>query len=405
MTIEDDKEYDLSPIAPWPVKAARFLEERPRTSAVSAVLIVAVVASLATQLRPADLPVPAPTAAVPSTIGADITLYDLRGLAYHRTVATPGFAHDLMFSVTEPFPPSGGFPISDVYRVNVANGATVKVAQVGANERGAQVFADPRGEVMLLGSQFDLTLVGYDGLSYVRGPRLDVVSALFVDLPDRRASVVASTPQSVVDVTFPDRPRILASVGGTLLGQLDDGRLVLASPAPAELVVLAVGADGSLTELGRIAGARGPAALQRFPTPTSGFRVLALRDVDPGSPGAQAVVAFDLSTGEMTDQQVLGFDATFAPEINRPGTYLFTQRGEDRIRGRGVPNFGVPAGRHPFLDPLRSWSPDGSLIAFGSQAGSGSVGLTAQTRDGRVIVDLLPKATATVQLLGWVQRR
>jgi hypothetical protein len=402
MTIEDDREEDLSPNPPWPVRASRYLERRPRMSVVAAVLVVAVVASLATLLSP--LEAPAPTAASPS-VTVDITLFDLRGLAYHRAVATPGLNYDLMFSVTAPFPPSGGVLLSDVYRVDTARGTTAKIDQVGAPERGAQVFADPRGGLMLVASQFDLAIGRQDGLLVLQGPPLDVVSALFLGPADERAIVVASTARSVVDVTLPDHQRVIADVGGTLLGRLDDGRLVLASPVSSGLVVQAVSLDGSLTELGRIARARGPAALQRFPTPTSPFRVLALRDLEAGSPGNQAVAALDLMTGALSDIQVIGFDSTFAPETNKPGVYVYAQRGEVRIVGRGTQNIEVPPARYAFLHPLRSWSPDGLLIAFGAESPAGKVGIIALNREGRVVVDVQPEGTAMVQLIGWVQRR
>jgi hypothetical protein len=404
MTIEADEEHDLSPSPPWPVRAARFLEQRPRISVVSAVLIAAVVASLTTQLRPADPPVSAPTAAAPST--TPVEYIALGGVAYQQTAARPGLSYDLMFSVTAgPFTPSGGGRLTYVYRLGVARGTTDLVAARSADQRDAQVFADPRGELMLVASQSDLSLLNRDGSTVSSGPPLDVVSALFVEDDNRVSLIIATTSESVVDVTHPDRPRVVANVGGTLFGRLDDGRLALASPTPAERVVLAVGLDGSLTELGRITGARGPPALQRFPTPTSAFRVLALRDLDPGSPGGQAITALDLSTGAVTDLQVLGFDGTFAPETNRPGAYVFTQPGEQRISGRGTQNIEVPSGRFPFLDPLRSWSPDGALIAFRAAGGTGDRGLTALTRDGRLIVDLVPQIGATVQLIGWVLRQ
>jgi hypothetical protein len=85
-----------------------------------------------------------------------------------------------------------------------------------------------------------------------------------------------------------------------------------------------------------------------------------------------------------------------------PGVYVFTQTGEQWIGGRGTQNIEVPSGRYPFLDPLRSWSPEGSLIAFRAAA-VGDRELTALTRGGR-IVDLVPQMMVTVRLIGWVPR-
>jgi hypothetical protein len=189
-----------------------------------------------------------------------------------------------------------------------------------------------------------------------------------------------------------------------LLGRLDDERVVLASLSSGDLVVRGVAIDGSMTELGRLTRALGPAALQRFPTPASAFRVLALREVEQGIPGARVVSALDLSTGAITDLQVLGIEGTFAPETGRPGVYVFTQPNEQRIGGRGTASIEAPAGRRPFLDPLRSWSPDGALIAFRSQTATGQFGVTAMTRDGRLLVDLQPAVTTAVRLIGWIER-
>jgi hypothetical protein len=401
MTIEEDREEDLSQNPPWPVRASRFLEQRPRIAVVSALVIVALVASLATQMRTRELPVPTPTAAIPIATPVETTL--LGGVAFQQTVARPGLSYDLMFSASAgPFPPSGR--LTYVYRLDVASGTTHLLAKWSADQRDAQVFADPRGQLMLVASESNLSLVGQEGTTVSTGSPLDVVSALFFE--DNRVSLVfATTDQSVVDITRLDRPRVVANIGGTLLGRLDDGRLALASPDPAGLVVLAVSLDGSVAQLGRIPGARGPAALQRFPTPTSAFRVLALRNLDARSPGGQAITTLDLSTGATTDLQVIGFEGTFAPQTVRPGVYVFTQLGDQRIDGRGIPNIEMPAGRYPFLDPLRSWSPDGSLIAFSSRTSGGQDGLTALTRDGELVVDLVRQLNATVRLIGWVPRR
>jgi hypothetical protein len=127
--------------------------------------------------------------------------------------------------------------------------------------------------------------------------------------------------------------------------------------------------------------------------------------VDAGNSGARIVAALDLSTGAISDLQVLGSDSTFAPETNKPGVYVFMQRGDNRIGGRDTPNIEVPPARYPVLHPLRSWSPDGLLIAFGAGSPAGKLGLIALTRDGRVVVDLQPEGTAMVQLIGWVPRR
>ena len=230
--------------------------------------------------------IPTQTAAISSPTPVDVVLYDLPGLAYHRSVATSGLGYDLMYSVTAPFPPSGGIRFSDVYRLDTASGATVRLAQLPAIQRDAQVFADPRGRLMVVATQADLALVRQSWSELLSGPPLEVVSALFLG-PAESATIVVSTPQSVVDVTLLARPRTLANVGGTLLGQLDDGRLVsslLLFPIP--------GARRHLDGSAKIASVPRASVRQRSEIPTllsvSHTRASQLR-TEPGSAGVAAL--------------------------------------------------------------------------------------------------------------------
>jgi hypothetical protein len=403
--IVEDEESTTGGPTPWPVRVAQALEQRPRLAVGSAVAFLAIVALLTTSTwtaKPPGTQPPPPGATASPTV---VQVSSLPGLAFQHFAAVSGTRYDLIFSVTAGPSPQGGGRLTYVFRLDTASGWPELLVWRPADERQAEAFADPRGRVMVVAWQSGLAVLPAAGLTGATGPALDVVSVLFLGADhDPAGLVLASTPTSVVDITRPDRQRVLATAGGTLLGRLDDGRVVLGSMSGTDLVVRAVALDGAVVELGRITRALGPAALQRFPTPASGFRVLALRQVEQGFPGAGVVSALDLGTGAITDLQVLGLEATFAPETSRPGVYVFTHRSEQHISGRGTANIDVPAGRRAFLDALRSWSPDGALIAFASQTPPAKMGLTAITRDGRLLVDLQPLESATVRLIGWRER-
>lgn len=143
------------------------------------------------------------------------------------------------------------------------------------------------------------TYVVRDGVTS-KGPRLPVYRVLFA----RRGAetrIIAwlqrlGTNQlgdTIVDLTEPDKPRQIASFGGSLLGQLDDGTILVSDKADTNpsLALRALALDGTVTTLATVSSAHYALELHRKPR-------LEVTVAVPGSElGFYDVVTVDLSSG------------------------------------------------------------------------------------------------------------
>ncbi len=149
------------------------------------------------------------------------------------------------------------------------------------------------------------TYVVRDGVT-LKGPRQPVYRAIFarrgtetriIAWIDRRgpSQMSQTSGQGIFDLTEPDQPRQLAAFGGSLLGQLDDGTILVAGEVTdAALPLKALSLDGTVTILATVSPARYALELHKKPRQEVTVAV-------PGTePGFNDVITVDLSTGTQT---------------------------------------------------------------------------------------------------------
>jgi hypothetical protein len=118
------------------------------------------------------------------------------------------------------------------------------------------------------------------GGATLKGPRQSVYDAFFVRggtesriiawIDTRGPSQLSSTSgQSILDLTVPDQPKRLATIGGPLLGQLDDGTILVAASSGvgtnATLALQSLALDGTVKTLATVLHVR--RALEFHKTP------------------------------------------------------------------------------------------------------------------------------------------
>jgi hypothetical protein len=435
VNIIDEGETSTAPAAhkPWAVRLSDALERRSRRALLSLFAIVAIVISFAVAC-PVEAPEPERVAAAltppPSRVApVTVPIVDgyFEGRAQVRISSGLGLAYDLLFTLTSDVRVPQVVRTTVLYRADTSTGQVAVIGRWPATSREAIVFADPRGPY-LVSAQNELAIVsGGDARRVSVGPSVaNVISALFVGPDDAPAGrVLISTYDTILDVTDPQRPRIVARFGGTLLGVDSAHRIVVAwrdtpdsSAVRGAVVISGINVDGSAQEIARFRhglSVGAPGSLDNPAAAMSGDVVLVLREAEPAESGRRHITAVDLTTGATTDLQLVGRDGSFAA-LHRPaGTYSFAQAPDFDIVVAGSTTLRLPGtgiGRLVWLDPLHAWSPDNAAVAFAMHSSDG-FGLIALTGGGQSVLGVtacmtvsVPTCTepSDVRLVGWVRR-
>jgi hypothetical protein len=355
-----------------------------------------------------------------------------------RTVKAPqtASAGALVYAVSRQ---SGVAWSTSVYRLDPAAPNPVLLATLAASSRLPAVFTSPQGAIYAFAAEHSYVVrlpARFQGpdlplLSAGReGPPIAAVSMRFVG---ERA--FASTATEIIefidsaDIARYPSTRTVANIGGTILGELADGRLLISSLTPSrEMRLYAVALDGRSELIAVVQDAVGPIAAP------AGSTVVLLRYLRPAEPktGVSTIVNLDLATGRETFSQPVGppNNFGFAATHTAPG-YVFTDpkaffaAGDSAgyvllgARGSAGPNWENEAlTRHalPILDAEQSWSPDDAYLAFvtgAEYAGSGSwaitpavpgaQGLALYTKDKRRISEIAPLPGARLTVVGWLR--
>lgn len=442
--IEKRFQRDLSTIAlptedTWvPKPGAERPNARRQWATAMALGATAVVLGLVAgdQLRERLVPAGASPLPLPSAVSPGPAIVDPGRAGLFVKPPPSAASWDLIYSVSRT---SAAGWTTDIYRIDPSAPVPRLTAVVQRSSKPPAIFAAPNGSIYAFGPERSqvFRLPGRfqgPGLPVLsagsEGPPLDAISMHFVG--DRAFVTTSVATFALVDsddlARFPALNKI-ADAGGELLGELQDGRLLLASTddGAGQVTVRAVRTDGQIQELLVVPGGRGPSAA---PTGTVVFTV---RDDPPGpNRGMVAVVGWDLRTAQEVSTQLVGSpnNLSVAMTHRAPG-YLFTDpkaffaSGEYAglvpigARGAAGGNWDGEAtrGRLPMLDVKLSWSPDDAYIAFstGTQHAvaipnefaprpATAEGLALYGSDKRRILELDPEAGAVVRVAGWAAR-
>lgn len=354
-----------------------------------------------------------------------------------RTVKAPptASAWDLVYAVSRQ---NGAAWTTSLYRLDPAAPNPVLLATVPASSAPPAVFASPRGAIYAFtpersyvfrlparfqGPNLPLYAPGSEG------PRIAAVSMHFVG--ERAFATTATEVIEFTDSTdlarFPST-RAIANIGGEILGELVDGRLLIGSLAVSrEMSIYALALDGRSERITVVPDAIGPIAAP------PGSSVVLLRYLRPteDTTGLTTIVNLDLVTGKETFSQRVGSPNNFSfAAIHTALGYVMTDPKaffaagdyagyvELAARGRAVGNGALTRHALPILDPKRSWSPDDAHLAFVTGADyagrvvsnevtpavPGAQGLALYAKDQRRILEIAPLPGASMTVAGWAAR-
>lgn len=325
---------------------------------------------------------------------------------------------------------------TQVYRLDPQRPVPVLLATLAAQTTPPAVFVSPTGSIYAFGAEPSYVVrlparFQGSGLPLLApgapGPARDVRSMQFAG-----GRTFATTPSELIELIDPPdlaqfpSVRVVAPVGGEILGELEDGRLLLASHALSrEMTFNAVRPDGVFERLASVTGALGPVA-------ATGHQVLVLRNLRPNEDraGVTTIVNVDLETAAERSSQPVG-DPTylsFAGMRQRAG-YVFTDPkaffaggeydglvplGARGAAGRSWDHQELTRHRLPMLDTRQSWSPDDRYLAFRTgedfRRASGerepltpaAQGLALYGADHRRIFEVTPIPGAVTAIVGWI---
>jgi hypothetical protein len=279
----------------------------------------------------------------------------------------------------------------------VGNWPTASLDDVYAGEDGSLLVVDQ-----------EATYVSIAGGPLSKGPRQAVRSAIFArDGGGTRVIVSISEfvsqnrdREELLEITVPDRPRQIRPFGGTFLGQLDNGLIVVARAAgignDASRTIYTLALDGTVREIGTVDQARFAAGLTTAPHPQA--LVAVIRGLTPaGRHADDVVVAVDLASGEQTTFGTIpGVVGSFAARRIHPGyDVVETDGSSQRIVGRDAPSFGPVDGGIGQM----AWSPDDTLFTVHTLAGQ-----HVFSDDGTAVLDINLTGQGSLKLAGWLKR-
>lgn len=392
-----------------------------------AVLVIALLAGM--QLRTRQVPAAGSALPLPSAtsgpLASPVSDPGRAALAL-KAPAGAGAGWDLVYALSRRDTQSRWD--TTIIRVDTRSGSTLEVGRIRGSSATPSVYVAPSGAVYAFdreqGYRFIATPGAPGGWSLtdtMENRGLDPVISMHFS----GSRAYAANEDKLFDVSSFAAVRTIATVGGQILGELEDGRLLVASKDERghRLVVRAVALDGRVLDLFTVPGGTGPAA------GSTGTTVFTLREYDPGG---VAIVGWDIRTANEISTQPVGTpnNLTFAVAHRAPG-YLFTDpkaffaSGDYAglvplgARGAGGPNWGsdtLPRHRLPMFDTKLSWSPDDAYIAFSTAAQHAGVtnevaprtpaaeGVALYGTDKRAVFEAAPERGAVVRLAGWIAR-
>jgi hypothetical protein len=212
------------------------------------------------------------------------------------------------------------------------------------------------------------------GGATLKGPRQSVHDALFVRsgaetriiawIDTRGPSQLSSTSgQSILDLTVPDQPQGLATIGGRLLGQLDDGTILVAASSGvgtnAMLALQSLALDGTVKTLATVMHARNAIEFHKTPRQEATVAVFGVER------GLDDVYTVDLASGTQ----------------KKTGTTSYVNE-----------------------EPRLHRSPDGTLVARNTFEFPPGVRIAAAAGDEVLALSVPLGTPGEIQFRGWVRR-
>jgi hypothetical protein len=237
-----------------------------------AALLAAVVGCALPPPTAAQAPTAAPAPCADSAVRLDKTFHALRDVRFSAAVAVrqANQTHVLVADLV------------DGRMCSLGTWASAAVNSVYVDEDRSLLVVDKdatyvvRGGVTLKGPRQSV----YDGLFVRSGTETRIIAWIDTRGPSQLSS---TNGQSILDLTVPDQPQRLATIGGRLLGQLDDGTILVAASSGvgtnATLALQSLALDGTLKTLATVSHVR--RAIEFHKTPRQEVTV-AVFGVEPG---------------------------------------------------------------------------------------------------------------------------